>query len=369
MWKWNFICWLVSLITSDPKKRGHHFRRLRDRVNAELGRYEDNWEVTRTYTKTSICRPVVPTSKTNIAVVVQGPVIEEDNQTFESLKSYLDLFPGNPIILSTWDTTPPSTLSAIENLGVHVVTSPEPEHPGPANLNMQIVSTRCGLRKAKELGTLYAVKTRTDSRMHAPRIADYLVGLLKAFPIDQGGAQQERIAVLDHATRLYIPYHPSDILMFGRVEDLTLYWSMPLAGPEVKLTYPQNFDEWVSEPMSEVMLCRHFLEQLDIPLDGSIQQWWRILSDRFICVDRSSLNFLWPKYNYHLDHRLSDLDEYSNWAVCTFRDWINISQQNLDPPVTLEDLRGQKLNAILPSFDMDWCHKVQEETHSLRHVA
>ncbi len=352
MWKWNFLCWLINFLTRKPRKRRHHFERLSKRVSVELDQYDEAWKVATQYSKT--CPPVPFESHTtsNMAIVVQGPVVCRDNLTLETLKLYRGLFANQPIILSTWEDASPDCLSTAEQMGIHIVTGPPPEHFGPANLNMQIVSTRRGIEKAEQLGAKYTLKTRTDTRLHSPHLGDFLTGLLKSFPIRSNDMQQERIAVLDHATRLYIPYHPSDILMFGRTEDLLRYWSAPLCIDNQVVLAPQNFGELIQEPssevwVSEVWLCRHFLEQLGVTLDGTLEQWWQLLADRFITLDRSSLGFFWPKYNYHENHALSENDEYRNLVTCSFRHWISIAQMQMRPSVTIEDLEHEKINAIL----------------------
>ncbi|MCG8653851.1 MAG: WavE lipopolysaccharide synthesis family protein, partial [Pirellulales bacterium] len=219
---------------------------------------------------------------------------------------------------------------------------------GPAHLNHQILSTRRGIAEAEQFGVDYVLKTRSDTRLHSPHIADFLTGMVRAFPFSKGCGQQERIAVLDYATRLYMPYHPSDILMFGRAADLKQYWSAPLCGPEVEMDLPNTIGRWINESIPEIILCRHYFEQLSIPLDGTLDQWWQLLADHFVVVDRASLGFFWPKYNYYDDHVSNDQEEFGNQAICSFRHWINLAVMKHQPEVAMEMLQEHRLGQPLP---------------------
>ena len=57
-----------------------------------------------------------------VAIVVQGPVIIKNDFTFETLKLYVNIFPNEIIVLSTWDCNKNVEVFAkIRNLGVHIV--------------------------------------------------------------------------------------------------------------------------------------------------------------------------------------------------------------------------------------------------------
>jgi len=68
---------------------------------------------------------------------------------------------------------------------INVVLSKKPDYPGVSNVNFQIVSSSTGIVKAKELGAEYCLKTRTDQRMYAPNIKEFLINLLKTFPVNK----------------------------------------------------------------------------------------------------------------------------------------------------------------------------------------
>lgn len=356
MWKWEWICWFVNLISRTPAARVRRYRRLIERLSREADLDDGWWHVFRDYPKQGVAStvPLSRPSKQTVsspdrtsgrtAIVVQGPVIDKDDLTLRTLTLYRETMPDAQLILSTWDDLPAEQRRLIEPLGVHVVTSEPPENAGPHNLNMQIVSTQRGLQEAKRLGFQYAMKTRADSRIHMAGADEFCRDLLHQFPIDAPAGQQERLVVVDFATRMYIPYHPSDIMMFGTTDDLLTYWSPELCGPEMTFEVCERFDEMLQQATPEVVLCRSYLERTGMQLNDDLVQWWQILADRFIVIDRDMIDLFWPKYNYNVDQRLGMLWDTGNMALCHFAQWMQIHSRGVIPSVTLDQLRQQNVH-------------------------
>ena len=120
-------------------------------------------------------RPVLAAKK--LAVIIQGPLKHEHSFTIETVKLYKKtLLPSSAIIVSTWEDEDSTTLQTLRDLGAHVVTAPYPENKGILHINYQIVSVRNGIEKAKALGAEYVLKTRTDTRINASNIEEFLCG-------------------------------------------------------------------------------------------------------------------------------------------------------------------------------------------------
>ena len=351
MWKWEWICWFVNLISRSPEQRVRRYRRLIERLSREADVDGQWWRVFRDYPKEAVASSVdlSPTTskyhaREQTAIVIQGPVVERDDLTIETLKLYRQTMPQSRLILSTWHDTPERLRDEIEAIGVTVVTSEPPEHAGPHNLNLQITSTRRGLQEAKKLGCRYAMKTRADTRIHMAGADQFCADLLLQFPIDGSSGQQERFIVVDFATRLYVPYHPSDILMFGTTDDLLSYWTPELCGPEMTFRVCDEFDAMLQQSIPEVVLFQSYLRRTGVRINGDLAQWWRLLADRFIVIDRDMIDFFWPKYNYNVDQRLGMTWDTGNMALCHFAQWLQLYSRRVLPSITLDQLRRQKVH-------------------------
>lgn len=348
VWKWSLLCWLIELVSLTRARRLRWLQKLRSRVTADIDSLWDSWSVTTFQSKAAQCSPktVLP-SEVPLAVVMQGPLKQEDRFTEETLRLYGTTFPEAQLILSTWDTEDRESLRRIEELGVTVLTQPLPSSPGPAHVNYQIQSTRLGLEEAKRHGATFAVKTRTDTRLGAANIGNYLFGLWQAFPVAASLPQRGRIGLLDLSTRLYIPNHASDILLFGQIDDLLAYWSPPLSQARKPATGLKRLGDLYGDHIPEVYLCESFLRRSGRPCERSLGSWWQVLAERFLVVDRASLGFFWPKYFYDTNHRQHPDEETRNMALCTLRDWINIAMFPHHCPVEFDALAGQRIYASL----------------------
>lgn len=282
---------------------------------------------------------------------MQGPVVLEDDMTFQTLRLYRKTMPGCELILSTWRDTDTHAIRRIKSLGVHVVMSEPPTLRGPQNLNLQIASTASGLAEAERLGCRYAMKTRADTRIHMSNVDQFCVNLLRLFPLPEHASrqsrQQARLITLDFATRLYIPYHPSDMMMFGTIEDMLRYWSPELCPPEQTYehcsTFGESFDKLLDQAIPEVVLCHRFFEPDGFELTGDLQNWWKLLSERFIVIDREMIHHFWRKNHLNQDLRCEIDWDNTNMALCRFAQWSILNSDLVAAPCQLEELRKQKM--------------------------
>lgn len=177
-------------------------------------------------------------SGSEICVVIQGPIVgsptdrESDRVTAGCLRSLRKHLPGARLILSTWKGSNVDGLDFDE-----VVYS---EDPGgfrfgyrykPSmlnNVNRQIVSTMAGLERADRK---YVLKFRSDMTMTHGGMLSYFGKYTDRSP--QMKVAKERVLACtvysrDPRLRFQYPFHPSDFVFFGLLEDVRDIWSAPL---------------------------------------------------------------------------------------------------------------------------------------------
>jgi hypothetical protein len=318
-------------------------------IQVELDKHNDEWI-------TSCVRPKIPPAPfessptaSQIGIVIQGKLLTDDDFTRQTVIYYRQMFPNCPLFVSTWNDEDQTLVASLEAAGATVLLSEPPPCKGPSHLNYQICSTFAGLRAADKAGCEYVLKTRTDTRIYATNVADFLVGLIDQFPVSGTQEQRGRLAILDCATRLFIPHHPSDILMFGYTADMLSFWDTPLIlQPEIaKRSRFSNFGEIINSLIPEVYLCQQYLRRIGYSCEPALDSWWQCLADLFVVVDRAAIEHFWFKYNYPQEHRAAPDAHLRSEALCSFRDWLGIMNFRKRPSVQLAHLLHQRPNSLL----------------------
>ena len=105
MWKWEWICWFINLISRNPGERLRRYRRLIERLSREADLDGDWWSVFREYPKQAVPstaalaqKPALIRADESVAVVIQGPVIDRDHLTLETLQLYRQTMPNARLI-------------------------------------------------------------------------------------------------------------------------------------------------------------------------------------------------------------------------------------------------------------------------------
>lgn len=158
----------------------------------------------------------------NCAIIIQGPVIEEDDFTLETIKLYRAYYPYARIIVSTWENCGEDFQKTIAELKVKLVKNKYPAINGVGNINYQLVSTLNGIKVAEKMNVSYIWKTRSDQRYYHPFALDFLRIKLK-------NSQKKIIClggVRNSFTNRY--FSLSDFMIFGSVENAKVYYSCPL---------------------------------------------------------------------------------------------------------------------------------------------
>jgi hypothetical protein len=283
------------------------------------------------------------------AVVVQGPVVIDDDFTLETVHLYRKLFAPHPVVVSTWEGEPAGPIAALRDSGAEVVRSPRPADPGPLNVNLQLASSRAGIARAREFGAEYVLKTRTDQRVYTPSAAEFLVNLLAAFPVRPGFRQRHRVVSCGRSGYKFGLYQVSDQILFGHVEDLELYF----AAPHRPSGYPPDYRDVIR------LICRHkspesylassFLEAIGRPVAWTLADSWDAIAGHFCVVDWSALDVYWPKYGPHVEHAVGYGPVTSSHPL-DFREWLALYHCRPDP----RDLAAHEraldlpLHAVLP---------------------
>ena len=167
-----------------------------------------------------------------IAIVMQGPLMVENDFTLETAKFYKRCYPQALIIVSTWKDSDSETIEKIKQQNVVVVLSDLPDNCGNLNINYQTVNTLAGVKMAKEMGAEFVCKTRTDQRIYHTDTMNYLANLVRTFPVNNEDfveKQKGRIVTMCMPYGdLFYPYCLADFLYFGYIEDIEELFSLPL---------------------------------------------------------------------------------------------------------------------------------------------
>lgn len=272
-------------------------------------------------------RDEIKTQK-RICLVLQGPVFKKNNFTLETIRLYRKLFGGSQIILSTWEDESPACLRPIRDLGIEILLNKKPDYAGESNINLQIVSSRNAVKRAQEIGESYVMKTRTDQRIYAPGVADYLYHLTELFPVARQCRQKKRIAGTSLNTFKYRMYGLSDMLIYGHIDDMLLYWDAELDQRVFTDVERKEFhssqEKFSRMRVCEVYLVTEFLKKIGQDTLWTLEDSWKTFAGHFCVVDKESLDLFWPKYNRleypRVTYRRGD------WSVqeMTFRDWVQI---------------------------------------------
>lgn len=170
----------------------------------------------------------------DISVVVQGGVYEE--VTPAVLASVRRFLPRAEIIFSTCDKNAAQKISGYDSLVLsddpgNFVYGNQPEEKAN-NVNRQIVNTKAGLQVVK---TSYAMKLRSDFLLTGN---DFL-RFFELFPLADKKYQVFTHKLLsccwfarNPRSNMPYPFHPSDLVFFGRTEDLLRLYDIPLMSRE-----------------------------------------------------------------------------------------------------------------------------------------
>ena len=270
-----------------------------------------------------------------ITTVIQGGYYSE--VTEQVIASVRENLPGAKIIYSTCDPEVPETVSTCDQVivsrdpgGYHYedrITEKE------NNINRQIVNTLAGLR---EVQTPYTLKIRSDFLLTGNSFLGYY---------DRYPQVDEQWRVFKHKVlsccyyarnpRSAIPYplHPSDLVFFGRTEDLLKLFDIPL------MTHEQAY--W---NMKDIMQYQYVPEQyifINCLLKGghpfdcqfyndcrpvNIEQTERYFASNFIFLDFEQFNVQPTKKSFSMR-----IHPKAFQSCYTHAEWARLYHDYVDP--------------------------------------
>ena len=221
----------------------------------------------------------------DFVVIVQG-----GSGYVEQIRKALD---GFDVIFSTWVGEQSKYLESDI-----VVYNEMPKYTGPANLNLQKISTVGGLIKAKELGYKRALKLRSDL---IPKNTKDFIKLLD---------NEDLNFLCWHSHEVYpnCPGYLVDYLMSGKIDDLLVLWDIKDMSwcrvPEIHIT-----QQYISQLMGEVNV-RYFLQELN----QSNDLFWIKRNINLSSYQASKSYDKFGKFNFELnkENLVSDYTKFLN---------------------------------------------------------
>jgi hypothetical protein len=231
--------------------------------------------------------------------VLQGPIIDWEDFTIESVRRYRTNFPYAPIIVSTWDDEPPDTITDIRNkFEAIVVTQRRPENPGISNTNLQVASSALGVDAARRAGASYVLKSRTDQRHYSEHLLRVLHSSLSAFPLKtDAGTQERRVVGLSLNSFAHRLYGLSDMFTFGTLGDMSRYWDGAQDSRPPEIIRFSTLREFAEQRVCEVRFFSRFLEATEWNLGWTLKDYWSAVAKRLVVLDANAVDLLWPKYS------------------------------------------------------------------------
>lgn len=281
-----------------------------------------------------------------IAIVMQGPLRKENNFTLETVKYYHKAYTEMPVVISTWLDEDKKYIEKLRENGAYVVKSEKPEFHGHKNINLQLISSKAGVKAAAEMGARFICKTRTDQRINKLGAFEFMYNLLKAFPSSYDSVQDNRLIALGmNYGNVFFPYFLSDFLFFGSVKEMMRLVNIPL-DKRNSFEMPRNAscrDYSKEEYPPEIYIMKRYFESLGYKGDNSVKDYWECLRSYMICLDKKTLNLMWPKYPNHVeghtyygDYFIHDIEGRYKTLNFDFLTWFNLYSGTLTYNVEYE---------------------------------
>lgn len=286
----------------------------------------------------------------NYCIILQGPIEYDDSFTLNTIKLYLRMFYNVKIVVSTWKGVQDEFKVACESLGVIVVENEEPQNGGPLNINYQLVSSKNGALKAKEIGCLYTVKTRTNQRFYARDWLSYLSNQLEI--ISRIDPNHSRVLFTSYGmSYLKRPFCLCDNFSAGYTEDIVNLYSVKLDEREndylkkcgedaedyaLKIRYDLEpykqckYDNIITkENLLKYMCPEEYIAYnycnsycFDLKKQENIMvAYYRFLKNHVIIIDEDQLQILWPKYS---EYSAQKLNEHDYFGKLDYKKWLDI---------------------------------------------
>lgn len=278
----------------------------------------------------------------SFAIVLQGPICTKNDMTLNTILFYKKVYPYAVIIISTWEDEKVEQFEKIKD--IVIIRNKKPLHNGIDNVNLQLVSSLTGIKKAKELGCIFSVKTRTDQRICKPYIFDLMISALGVFPSNHNCQKGRLITLGMQRGGMFMPWFVSDFMYLGYTDDLIKLLSVKLDyRKEVKnpreitafMTRRQNAEQMIAP---EVYIFKHYCKDvLKCQCADSIESFWESIKKYFICFGMNDVDLMWEKYDwlYNLNNNTGAYYGKKDSLDCIdtinldFFNWFNLYSGNI----------------------------------------
>lgn len=288
-------------------------------------------------------------------IILQGPIRTENRFTIDTVLYYKQCYPGASVIVSTWKDCDKSAKEEAEKLGAFWIENELPDNPGAGNINMQLTSSLAGIKKAKELGCKYAMKTRTDQRIYANDVLEYFRNLQEAFPSKNPEIVPERLIFISSRSSSfrYLPFYLCDFVTFGEVDELIklysakkddrdcsfhkifekeecifreeIYKNLEIKSGCSPYTLFRDFeDRYYRYMLTEYYIVYHYFDSYIRKLnrgDDLMDAYYTYLKNYAVIADTEKLMIYWPKYT--IDD-VQGNNEITNNGKLNFKKWLDI---------------------------------------------
>lgn len=248
-------------------------------------------------------------SQSDVAIVLQGLVLVKDDFTLNSVRLYKELYPNVKIIVSTWDYTDSEVVKQLELEGCEIILNKSFTPSGFGNVNYQICTSLAGIKRAKEIGAKYVIKSRTDQRIYKKTALSYLKSILATYQVDDEThkiGQHGRIVAL--AGSMLLPLYFTDFFFFGYTEDMEALFDIPYEPrniPGSQKFYGEKYggvftaDKFYIDIPAEVYIISQYLKKY-MDIEYTVKFYWEIIKRYFITIDYEDIGLMWPKYGFNL---------------------------------------------------------------------
>lgn len=268
-----------------------------------------------------------------IAIIIQGPLINKNKFTVETIKFYSNLYPETLIIFSSWKNDIDQLKKEKFRKNIKLIENTIPSYQGYKNINLQSVSSKNAIMYAKKQRCKYVLKTRSDMRICDLNFIEYLLEAIKFYKTNTNSSlhQKERIITTSFTLR-YRLYGISDMIMFGNIHDIYKYFNiLTTSNTEnkflkflLKLKFKDKNYFLQNEFCPEIYFFSEFFKKLKIKLNWSVDDYIKKISNNFIIIDNKSLSVYWKKSN-KVDNHFSHKPIPDNTSLeFNFETWLKI---------------------------------------------
>lgn len=282
--------------------------------------------------KQVVSREKVSPNADKFVIIMQGPLIEKNDFTLETVKLYERIYPGVQIIISTWEKENSEYVEQIKKeTSCKMILNEYPQFSGFANTNYQMVSTVNGLKEAQRMGKEFAFKTRCDYRFYKKGLLEFMHNMLLAYPCaDSLMYQKYRIIMTSgRSDDMFRPFFIGDQFQFGSINDLLSFWEhkLILKNCSLKEFYKwckKNNFSWKEERKYTSLFSRLYVKKMrNEDIDVSVQAYWDFAKKYLIFLSAKDVDAYWCKYDSKYEETMCNGEFYRNDSInlCLSYNW------------------------------------------------